>query len=213
MRTSLVLRASGIGACLAGILVILFGGVATPESFRIVNGIVLNLLVLGVAWLLLAPNAKALRVAFMIGVFTMVLDFLLETAAVHLHWWYPLGGTQLPPLVVVPLEMVVGFLIMGTATGIVLAFPQRIRETTLTPLDRLKAPFANPNRDWTWRLAFVLVVALVGTHGDYTAGPDIWAPGAHWHPAFTFFVWSGCGLAIIALYCYLQRDSSNKTRS
>ena len=202
-----------MGACLAGALVILFGGVVTPESFRILNDIVLNLLVLGLAWLLFAPNAKALRVAWVIGVFTMALDFFLETAAVYLHWWYPLGGTQFPPLVVVPLEMVVGFLIMGTATGIVLAFPRRIRETTLKPLDRLKALFANPNWHGAWRIAFVPVLALIGTHGDYTAGPDIWAPGAHWHPAFTFLVWSGCALAIVALYCYLAEDRRNKIRS
>ena len=56
---------------------------------------------------------------------------IVETVGVSLKLWYPLGGTQFPPLIIVPLEMVLSFFLIGTSMGIVMSFPERIRESEL----------------------------------------------------------------------------------
>ena len=56
-----------------------------------------------------------------------------------------------------------------------------------------------------WRVAFAFLNALVGTNGDYSAGPTIWAPGPNWYPIYTFFVWLGGGIVCLLLFNWLDK--------
>jgi len=205
MKDFKLLRATGIIICLVGVFLILFGGIKTPENFRILSDFIQNILILNIILLIFLPNNRTLKIALIIGIFTMVIDFILETIAVYLNWWYPLGGTQFPPIIVVPLEMVISFLIIGTAIGIILTFPEKIREMDFKPLNWIKPLFENQKFDWLWRFLLILVNAIIGTHGDYSAGPEIWVPGTYWHPIYTFFIWFGGGTIILLLYYFLEK--------
>ena len=44
------------------------------------------------------PDKRTFKIAFIVGIFTMVFDFVLETIAVILDWWHPLGGLQYHPI-------------------------------------------------------------------------------------------------------------------
>ncbi|MHA1732004.1 MAG: hypothetical protein ACTSU5_08665 [Promethearchaeota archaeon] len=200
------LRVAGMLACLGGVAYILFGGVKTASNFRVLSDLVQNLLVLAFVLLLFWPDARAARNALALGAFTMAYDFILETTAVYLDWWYPLGGTQFPPVLVVPLEMVSSFLLIGAATYFLLDAPARIREGCPAPASWFRPAFRDPRFDDAWRVAFTLLVAVVGTRGDYTAGPDIWAPGPQWHVALTFVVWFSGGLLVLLVYKLMNRS-------
>jgi len=201
------IRAGGVALILGGIAVVLSSRITTPANFRLLNDLVQNALVLAAVLLAFLPTKQALLRAVALGVFVMVFDFVLETVAVRLGWWRPLGGTQFPPVLVVPLEMLIGFLIMGTSFGVVLCFPVRIRNARSQALNWARPWFENPRRDRAWQLLLILLVAAAGTHGDYAAGPEIWLPGAHWRPAYTFCVWAGTGLAVLWAYRRLQRTA------
>jgi len=189
--------------CVGAIAVLLFAPVKTAANFRALNDLLQNALVLALALLVFAPSARTVWRAAKLGVFVMVFDFVLETAAVRLDWWHPLGGTQFPPVIVVPVEMLTGFLLMGTSLGVVLSFPEALRDMRGRGLNWIRPWFLEPKRDLAWQLALLALLAVVGTHGDYAAGPAIWAPGPQWHPFYTFCVWTGSGLAVLWVYYLL----------
>ena len=200
MKEFRLLRITGIIASIAGVLFILFGGIKTPANFRILSDFIQNLLIINIVLLAFMPKEKAMKIALCVGLFVMGLDFGLETLAIYLNWWYPLGGFQWPPILVVPLEMVVSFIIIGTSMAIVLTFPEVIRETDEPVIKWFKPLFKDKKFDLLWRILLLLINAIIGTHGDYTAGPTIWVPGPLWHPIFTFLMWFGGGMLTLLVF-------------
>jgi len=204
MTENKLLRATGTVTSLVAIILILYGNVKTPENFRFLD-VVQTCLIFILAMFIFLPDDRLMKIALILGIFTMVIDFILETIAVYLDWWYPLGGTQFPPLIIVPLEMLIGFIFTGAAIGITYTYPEKIREMDFKLLNWLKPLFKNEKVDLIWRILLVLAMAIVGTHGDYTAGPEIWVPGPFWHPIYTFFVWFGGGLILLVIFYYLEK--------
>ncbi|MFX1296002.1 MAG: hypothetical protein ACFFD2_14275 [Promethearchaeota archaeon] len=205
MSNDRLLRISGILASLFGLILILFGNIKTIANFRILSDIIQNILLFNIVLLLFLPEQKKLENAFVLGVFTMIFDFFLETIAVYLNWWYPKGGFQAPPILVIPLEMVISFLFIGTTVGIILGLPERIRTMDFKLFNWLKFFVKNPRYDLIWRILFIFVNAIVGTNGDYTAGYEIWVPGPYWYWIYTFFVWFGGGMIILIIFYYLGK--------
>lgn len=200
-----LLRYTGIVGSLAGLFLILFGGIKTTANFRIVSDLLQNIFLLNFVMLLFLPSEKTMKISLMMGIFNMVVDFFLETVAVLLDWWYPLGGTQFPPVIIVPLEMVVSFLIIGTSTGILLTFPEKFRATNNKLIGWTKPLFKNERYDVVWRVLYLFLISLVGTNGDYSAGEEIWMPGVNWLPIYTFFVWFLGGLLMLLFYTLLEK--------
>ncbi|MBN2152743.1 MAG: hypothetical protein JW839_14925 [Candidatus Lokiarchaeota archaeon] len=205
MKTSRAARVAGIAASAAGVAIILFGGVKTPENFRVISDLLQNLLLLNAVILLFLPDDRQMKVAALTGCFTAAWDLVLEEAAVWLGWWYPLGGTQFPPVVVVPVEMVASFVIIGTSMALVFYAPGRIRAMDCKLLNWVKPMFKNPRHDRLWLVLLLVVNAIVGTNGDYSAGTSIWVPGAAWHPFYTFVVWFAGGLLVLLVFEWLDR--------
>lgn len=205
MLNDRLLRISGFFASVFGLILILIGNIKTPANFRILSDIIQNVLLFNIILLLFLPEQKKLENALILGLFTMIFDFFLETIAVYLNWWYPKGGFQAPPILIVPLEMVISFMLIGTTVGIILGFPEKIRNMEFKPFNWLKFFVNNPRYDLMWRILYIFVNAVVGTNGDYTAGYDIWVPGPYWHWIYTFFVWFGGGLIILLVFYYLER--------
>lgn len=197
-------RFFGTMTCFFGILFILFGDIKTPENFRILSDFIQNILLFNLILLIFMPTNRVMKIAIIIGVFTVIIDFILETVAVYLDWWYPLGGTQYSPIIVVPLEMVASFFLIGSTMAIILTFPEELRNTEIRFLRPFKIFVRNPNMDKVWRLLLILGNAIIGTNGDYTAGPTIWVPGPTWHPFYTFLVWFGGGFITLVLFYSLQ---------
>ncbi len=206
MSENKLIRICGILASLGGLILIFVGNIKTLANFRILSDIVQNILIFNVILLLFSPEEKKLENALLLGLFTMIFDFVLETIAVIFNWWYPKGGFQAPPLLIIPLEMVISFMIIGTTTGILLNFPEKIRDMDFKPLNWLKFLVRNPNYDLAWRILFIFANAVVGTNGDYSAGWEIWVPGSGWHWIYTFFVWFGGGLIILSVYYFLDKS-------
>ena len=200
-----ILRIVGIISSLVGIVLILFGDIKTVDNFRIVSDFLQNILLLNLVLLLFLPSENTMKISILTGFFNMIFDFVLETVAVYLDWWYPLGGTTLPPIIVVPLEMVLSFFLIGTATGIIITFPQKIREMDFKLLDWIKPLFKNERYDTLWRIFYIFLIAIIGTYGDYSAGPEIWAHGPYWLLLYTFFVWFLGGLTVLLFYSFLER--------
>jgi len=205
MTHYMLLRIVGIFSSLIGVLLILFGGIKTSENFRVLSDIIQNVLVLNIVLLVFLPKDRDLKVAVLIGGFTMIFDYILETVAFYYGWWYALGGTQYPPLLVIPLEMVLSFFMIGTAMGILFTFPQKIRSMDFKLLNWTEFFFKNPKLDYFWLILLLFLNALIGTHGDYTAGNEIWVPGPYWHPLYTLIVWFGGGLITLILYFILKK--------
>ena len=205
-----MLRIAGIISSIAGATMILFSGIKTPTNFRILSDFIQNLLLINAVLLLFLPSDREMKVALFIGLFTMGFDFILEEIAVFLDWWYPLGGTQFPPIIVVPMEMVASFFIIGTSMGVILYFPEKIREMNYTHINWLKKLFKSPRHDTFWRVVLLFINAIIGTNGDYTAGPTIWVPGPTWHPLFTFIVWFGGGLFTLIIWNILNEKLKNQ---
>ena len=207
MKENKLLRATAIVSCLIGLLIILYGGVKNHDEvsqFRALD-FIQSILIFNFIILVFLPDKKLFNIAFIIGILTVIIDFFLETIAFYLNWWYPLGGIQYPPIIVVPLEMVFGFFFVGASMGIIITFPEKFREIDFKLLNWLKPLFKNEKADWFWRILLILVNAIIGTHGDYSAGPQIWAPGPLWHPIFTFIVWFGGGVVTLYLYYYFDK--------
>ncbi|MFX0139921.1 MAG: hypothetical protein ACFFDN_40140 [Candidatus Hodarchaeota archaeon] len=205
MMNDRLLRISGIFASLFGLILILFGNIKTTTNFRILSDIIQNILLFNILLLLILPEQKRLENSLILGLFTMIFDFFLETIAVYFNWWYPRGGFQAPPILIIPLEMVISFMLIGTTVGIILGAPEKIRNMELKPFNWLKFFVKNPRFDLMWRILFIFVNALVGTNGDYTAGYEIWVPGPYWHWIYTFFVWFGGGMIILLVFYYLEK--------
>jgi hypothetical protein len=209
MEDNKLLRLTASISSLFAIILVLFGGIKTPENFRTFE-IIQNILIINLVIFVFYPDNRTFKIAFLIGIFTMLFDFVLETIAVILNWWYPLGGIQYPPIIIVPLEMLIGFLFIGTSIGIILTFPEKMREIDSKLLNWLKPLFKEQKYDKVWRVLFIFVNAIIGTHGDYTAGPTIWAPGPNWYPIYTFFVWFGGGIIILLVFNYLRMKIKEK---
>ncbi|MFX0101615.1 MAG: hypothetical protein ACFFCS_18715, partial [Candidatus Hodarchaeota archaeon] len=169
--------------------------------FRIVSDFIQNLLLINLVILVFLPNNKEMKVALIIGVFTMFFDLFLEAIAVQLDWWYPKGEHL---ILEVPIEMVVSFMIIGTSMGIIFYFPEKMRDMNFKPLNWVKILVKNPKYDYIWRIALLFVNAIIGMNGDYSAGEAIWEAGENWLPIYTFFVWFGGGLITLVLYRYLN---------
>ncbi len=195
----------GITASVVGVVFIMFGGIKTPQNFRILSDLIQNLLLLNAIILLFLPSDRQMKVALCTGCFTAAWDFMLEEAAVYLNWWYPRGGTQFPPAVVVPLEMVASFVIIGTSMGLFFYFPRRIRAADCKLVNWAKPLFALSKNDRWWLVLLLVANAVIGTNGDYSAGPSIWGPGAAWHPLYTFIVWFGGGLLVLFVFTWLDK--------
>jgi hypothetical protein len=206
MSENKLIRICGMVASLGGLALIFVGNIKTLANFRILSDIVQNILIFNVILLLFSPEEKKLENALLLGLFTMIFDFVLETVAVIFNWWYPKGGFQAPPLLIIPLEMVISFMIIGTTTGILLNFPEKIRNIDFKPLNWMKFLVRNPKHDLGWRILFIFANAVVGTNGDYSAGWEIWVPGPGWHWIYTLFVWFGGGLIILSVYYYLEKS-------
>ena len=204
MKEHTLLRHAGILASLTGLLILLFGDLKTAQNFRILSDLVQNTLLFTLILFIFMPSDRTMKIAFLIGGFTVLVDFILETVAVYLDWWYPLGGTQFPPVIVVPLEMVASFFLMGASMAIMLTFPERIRGMDFKMLNGLKWFVKDPKFDWIWRVLLIFLNALIGMNGDYAAGPEIWVPGPSWMPLYTFFVWLGGGLLTLLMFYLLQ---------
>ena len=187
-----------------GILLILFGGIKTPENFRIISDLVQNFLLLNIIVIIFMPNKKSIKISIFIGIFVLILDFLIETIAVYLNWWYPLGGIQFPPILVIPLEMVLSFFIIGVSFTILLTYPEKIRKMDFKFLNWIKFLFNNPKLDILWQILLVFINALIGMMGDYSVGSQIWRPGPHWIPFYTFLVWLIGGFITLLLYKFLN---------
>ncbi|MHA1300894.1 MAG: hypothetical protein ACTSO9_15860 [Candidatus Helarchaeota archaeon] len=205
MNNYKLIRICGIFASFIGILILFIGNVKNPANFRLLSDLVQNILIFNFVLLLFLPEEKDLENAIILGLFTMILDFFLETIAVWLNWWYPKGGFQWPPLLIVPLEMVISFMIIGTTTGILLHFPEKIRKMDFKLLNWLKFFVKNSKLDLFWRIIFVFLIAVVGANGDYGAGWDIWVPGPGWQWIYTFFVWFCSGLIILLFFYFLEK--------
>ncbi|MHA1150600.1 MAG: hypothetical protein ACTSR8_20460 [Promethearchaeota archaeon] len=205
MKEDTLLRVSGILVCIIGIILILVGGIKTPENFRILSDIIQTFFLFMLIILLFLPDNRLMKIAFIIGIFTVITDFLLETIAVYLDWWYPLGGTQFPPVIIVPLEMIFSFLFIGAAMAIMLTFPEKIREMNFPLFNWIKPLFQNEKNDWYWRIFLIFLNALIGTNGDYSAGDTIWAPGPYWQPFYTFLVWLFGGLFTLLQFYLLDK--------
>jgi len=204
MKENKLLRATGIITSLVAVILILYGNVKTPENFRFMD-VIQTCLILIIVMFIFLPDDRLMKIALIIGMLTLVIDLILETIAVYLDWWYPLGGTQIPPLIIVPLEMLIGFIFTGAATAITYTHPEKIREMDFKLLNWIKPLFKKEKYDLFWRLLLVLAMAIIGTHGDYSAGPEIWVPGPLWYPIYTFFVWFGGGLIMLYLFYYLDK--------
>ncbi|MHA1338487.1 MAG: hypothetical protein ACTSRZ_01340 [Promethearchaeota archaeon] len=74
------------------IVCLLFGNVKNFSNFRILSDIIQNLAILILVICIFFPNKLELKRAFFLGLFIMAFDFVLETVAVLIDWWYPLGG-------------------------------------------------------------------------------------------------------------------------
>jgi len=198
-------RITGIILSTIGVLFILFGGIKTPENFRILSDFIQNFLLIIIVLLLFLPDDRKMKVSFLVGLFSTGFDFILESAAVYSNWWFPLGGTQFPPAIVVPLEMVCSFFIIGTNTSIMFYLPEKIRMMDCKPFDWLKKFVRNKRYDVHWRVVFLFANAVIGMNGDYSSGPAIWMPGASWFPVYTFLVWFLGGLLILAFFTVVDR--------
>ncbi len=73
------------------------------------------------------------------------------------------------------------------------------------PLNWIKPLFKNPRYDPLWLVVLLVVNAIVGTNGDYSAGSSIWVPGTAWHPLYTFVVWFGGGLLVLLVFTWLDK--------
>ena len=163
MDENKLLRATAIVSNLIGLLIILDGNIKNPENvalFRALD-VLQNIFLLNIVLFLFLPNKQTFKIALIIGIFSMIFDFILETFAVLLDWWYPLGGIQLPPVLIIPLEMVVGFIFLGTCMGIVLTFPDKMREIDFKLLNWLKPLFKEPKYDHIWRVLLIFVNAII----------------------------------------------------
>ena len=182
--------------------ILLFTDIKTPENFRFMNDVVQSGCVLTIMWLVILPSKKVVRASFYLGLSMMIWDFILETIAVKMGWWYPLGGIQLAPYLVIPLEMVISFLFLGMATGFLFGAPIDIRQNDNIhiPHQWLKRLVQNPRFDLLYQLGFIVILAFVGMDGDYNAGPSIWVPGPSWQREYTFLIWLFGGLLGLFLF-------------
>ncbi len=212
MKSPYLLRIVGAGLCFLAIVIPLSGIIRVSVNGRVLGDILQNIFILCMSLFVLFPDEKRLQNALIIGCYTTVLDFILETAAVYLSWWFPLGGTQAPPLLVVPLEMVLGFFFFGMTIGIIFTFPRQVRDLNLNEvgnsilkkfLQFLKRLFP-VKLDWAWLVGFVFISAYIGMNGDYNAGPAAWVPGPGWQMIYTFFVWFFGGISMLALFFLLE---------
>ncbi|NVM31257.1 MAG: hypothetical protein HWN65_20635 [Candidatus Helarchaeota archaeon] len=210
MKTNshLILRISGICIFLGCLFINnLF---ITPQNFRFFSDIIQNTLAFVIILFILWPDSGHLQIAFGVGLFTMGYDFFIETLAVKLDWWYPLGGTQAPPILVIPIEMVISFLIFGAITALFFQIPERVRTTDSRIVSKFKKLFKNSNMDVGWQILLILVISIAGTYGDYSAGPTVWVPGPSWHPFFTFLIWFHGGLLTILIFFLLKRRAKKR---
>lgn len=202
MKEYQLLRASGIIASFLGLILILFGNIKTPENFRFLSDFIQNILVLVFVMLVFWPDDNKMKIALIIGVCSFIYDWIIETIAVHLDLWHPLGGFQAPPLIIVPFEMVLSFLIIGTSFGIFLSFPQKVREMDFILLNWLKPLFKDSKYDWLWRLAFIILNTIVSSLGDLTAGSEIFVLGGNWEPHYIVILNAWLWLGLISLIIY-----------
>ncbi|MHA1283261.1 MAG: hypothetical protein ACTSQP_12210 [Promethearchaeota archaeon] len=204
------LRFLGSLVCICGIFLILFGGIKNENNFRILSDLIQTFLLFSLVLFICLPDDDSLKIASYGGIIIMIYDFILETIAVYLDWWYPLGGTQFHPIIIIPIEMVISFFFIGTAFFIILEIPEKIRDSDNFLLKKIKFIFKNKKFDDLWRIIFVIINAIIGTNGDYSAGENIWKPGIYWQPIYTFFIWLSGGLIALILYKLLKKIS--KTR-
>ena len=105
MEENKLLRSIVIISNVIGLLIILYGGIKNPENVPLFRALdfLQNILVLNIILFIFLPNKSTFKIALILGIFSMIIDYVLETIAVMLNWWYPLGGIQYPPILIIPL--------------------------------------------------------------------------------------------------------------
>lgn len=201
-----LLRVLGISISIFGILVIIFGNVKTPENFQMLSNFGQNILVLNAILLIIMPKNRRLKIVLIIGVAIMVFDFVFEVIAVGAGWWILIGDNLVLGL---PIEMVISFLFIGTATGLILYLPEKIREMDFKLFNWLKPLVKNPRYDLLWKLLIVLALTIISTYGDLSGGVEmgVWAYGPNWHSSFVFILngWLYIGLIALSLQYVLEK--------
>ncbi|MBD3351181.1 MAG: hypothetical protein GF364_06820 [Candidatus Lokiarchaeota archaeon] len=198
------MRISGIVLSTIGVVLILFSGIKTVTNFRILSDIIQNILIFNIILLIFMPERKRLLKSFILGIIVMIYDFLIETIAVKFEWWFPLSGTQYPPFLVIPLEMVISFFIIGSSFSLLFDLPERIEEIKDHRFVSLKKLFSKKYSIHIFRVILVVLNAFVGMHGDYSAPDEIWMPGENWSPLFTFLIWLSGGLLSVAVFYFIE---------
>ena len=110
----------------------------TPGNFRIQADLIGNIIKMAFVLLLLIPNNTILKRAIYLGIFTFLLDGILESVAFYQNWWIAELGSTYPPFIPIPIEMAGSFLFVGISAGIVFSVPELIREINNPPLNCLK---------------------------------------------------------------------------
>jgi hypothetical protein len=208
----ILFRLLGAGICVLAVILLQLGLIKVSENGRILGDILQNIFILCITLFLIFPETKRLQNSIIIGIFTTVLDFVEETAAVYFNWWYPKGGTQMPPFLVIPLEMVLGFFFFGTAIAIIFTVPQKVQEleintahpTLKDKIYKVLQRLITPKTGIVWLVAFIFLSAVIGTNGDYHAGSEAWQAGTDWQPVYTFFVWFFSGISMLGVFYLLE---------
>ncbi|MHA1229447.1 MAG: hypothetical protein ACTSRP_02940 [Candidatus Helarchaeota archaeon] len=210
MKDHIMLKLFGmIGVCVS-LIIILFGGIKNPSNFRLISDIIQNTLISIFMLFLFFPDNKKIRDAIYLGTFVMVFDFILESIAVKFDWWYSLGGTTFPPIIIVPLEMIVGFFFLGFSFYFIFDIPVylvkiRSNYSLIKFFTNLAKKKPIPH---IFRITIVFLNAIIGTNGDLTAGEEIWKMGPGWAPIYTFFIWLIGGLITLSFYYFLQNKKT-----
>ena len=174
----------------------------TSGNFRIQGDLIGNIIKMSFVTLLLIPNNTILKRAIYLGIFTVLLDGILETLAYYHIWWIAELGSTYPPINPVPIEMIGSFLFIGISAGIVFSVPEIIRQINYPPLNWLKNFFLNPHEDWVWVLAVFFFIVIGGALADWSSIlAGIYVPGPGWGLLIVAFVWLVNGfLSVIAFF-------------
>lgn len=185
-----------------GVLLILFGLIATAnlKASRTL-GFIKNSMALFVVIAATRPKEKELKLSLIIGAFTVFLDYLVESIAFVMGWWYATEGTTYPPFLIVPFEMIIEFLPLGAAYILIWDLPRSKRNTNI---QFFRTVFERPYFIYVWTLFILIATGFLGVYGDfYGANGSVFFPHEDLTQFHIFLVWTSCGFAMIGLHKYL----------
>ena len=193
-----------------GVLIILIGLITVGTNLKASRtlGFIKNSMALFVVVAATRPTDRELKLALIIGIYNVFLDYLVESVAYVMGWWYAVEGTTFPPLLIVPLEMILEFLPLGAAYILIWDLPRSKKDTHHTFFRTL---FAKKYFIYVWTLFILVATGLLGVYGDfYAANGSVFLPSPGLTPVHIFFVWSSCGFTMILLHRYLVRRIMTK---